>query len=46
MAEQNDWSSTSLIKTKKLQPNAEQPSTKWAGNFQKDIHKEEATSRE
>ena len=28
---------TSLIKTTKLQPNAEQPSTKWTGNFQKDI---------
>ena len=36
MAEQKDWSSTSLIKTTKLQPNAEQPSTKWTGNFQKD----------
>ena len=37
MAEQKDWSSPSLIKTTKLQPNAEQPSTKWTGNLQKDI---------
>ena len=26
-----------LTKTTKLQPNAEQPSTKWTRNFQKDI---------
>jgi len=49
MAEEKDWSSTSLIKTTKLHPNAEQPSTNWTGNFQKDIptpgDKEEATSR-
>ena len=49
MEEQKDWSSTSLIKTKKLQSNAEKSSTKWTGNFQKDIptpeDKEEATSR-
>ena len=37
IAEQKDWSSPSLIKTTELQPNAEQTSTKWTGNFQKDI---------
>ena len=37
MAEQKDWSSPSHIKTTELQPNAEQPSTKWTGNLQKDI---------
>ena len=37
MAGQKDWSSPSLIKTTKLQPNAEQPSTKRTGNFIKDI---------
>ena len=49
MAEWKDWSSASLIKTTKLQPNAEQPSTKWTGNFQKRYptpeDKEESTSR-
>ena len=33
MAKQKEWHSPSLIKTTKLQPNAEQPSTKWTGNF-------------
>ena len=37
MAEQKDWGSPSLIKTTKLQPSAERPSTKWTGNFQKDV---------
>ena len=37
MAEQKDWSSTSLLKATKLQQNAEQPSAKWTQNFQKDI---------
>ena len=37
MVEQKDWSSTSLIKTTKIQPNVEQPSTQWTENFQKDI---------
>ena len=37
MEEQKDWSSPSLIKTTKLQQSAEQTSTKWIGNFQKDI---------
>ena len=36
MVEQKDWRSPSLIKTT-LQPNAEQPSTNWTANFQKDI---------
>lgn len=37
-----------MLKTTKSQPNAEQSSTKWTGNFQKDIlplKTEEATSR-
>ena len=46
---QDDWSLPSLIKTAKLQRNAEQPSTKWTGNLQKKYptpeNKEEATSR-
>ena len=37
MVEKKDWSSTLLLKTTKLEPNAEQPSTNWTGNFQKDI---------
>ena len=37
MAGQKEWSSPALFKTTKLPPNAEQPSTKWIGNFQKDI---------
>ena len=34
---EKDWSSTSLLKTTKLQQNADQSSNKWTGNFQKDI---------
>ena len=49
MAEQKDWSSPSLIKTKKLQPMAEQPSIKQTENFQKRYptleEKQEDTSR-
>ena len=49
MVEQKDWSSPYLIKTTKLQPNAEQRSTKWTGNFQKSYPtpevEEEVTSR-
>ena len=49
MAGQKEWSSPALFKTTKLPPNAEQPSTKWIGNFQKRYptseDKEEATSR-
>ena len=37
MAEWKDWSSSSILKTTKLQPNAEQLSAKRTGNFQKDI---------
>ena len=37
MVEYKDWSSTSLVKITKLQPNAEQSSTKWTRNFLKDI---------
>ena len=37
MAEWKDWSSISLLKTTKLQPNAEHSSIKCTGNFQKDI---------
>ena len=36
MSEQKDWNSPSLIKITKLQPHAEQPSTKWTENYQKD----------
>ena len=50
MAEQKDWSSPSLRKTTKLQPTAEQPSTKQTGNYQERYctleDKEEATSRQ
>ena len=34
MAEEKDWSSPSLIKARKLQPIAEQPSTKYTRNYQ------------
>ena len=48
MAGQKEWSSPALFKTK-LPPNAEQPPTKWIGNFQKRYptprNKEETTSR-
>ena len=37
MAEEKGWSSTTLLKTTKLQPNAEQSSIQWTRNFQKDI---------
>ena len=49
MAEKKDWSAPSLIKATKLQPTAEQPSTKYTTNYQKIYPtsecKEEATSR-
>ena len=35
MAEYKDWSLPSLLKTTKLKP--KKSSTKWTGNFQKDI---------
>ena len=48
MAEQKDWSSPSFIKATKLQPIAEQPSTKQTENYQKSFPtikaKEEATA--
>ena len=37
MAEQKDWSSPSLIKVNKLQPTAEQPSTKYLETIKKDM---------